>query len=847
MKSLTDHARFITAPPCPSAPVIGFSADPWGSGKEGWKDRTDPHPAGAGLALVYRDFTIETLPTRASVTATALGLYDLYCNGFRVGETENGRTVCNEMCPGHTVFFRRAQATTYDLLPYLREGDNRLLAVLSAGWYGGRISFGTYGFATPCLWAEILLQSADGETETIRTDENWTSAWDGPVLFTDIWDGELQDLRREGYETLSEPGICPAFAAPATVQEHGQTEVTPQIGPQVRLRPELSPTPVQSLIWEGVSEDNTDFGCINVPKCDDGFAPVHLSAGQHLQIDLGQNMVGRERLFIRGETGVRVTVVYAEMKNDSGRRSRGNDGPAGSLYVENYRSAKAKCEYILSGAEEGDLCTPHYGFCGFRYFEITADGDIDVIDAGAVVVGSDLCEVGRLVTSDPEVNRLLSNIRWGQRGNYLSIPTDCPQRDERLGWTGDTQVFCRAAAYQADVRGFFHKWMQDVRDSQGKDGYIPDVVPVVRIFSADTAAAWGDAAVIVPYTIWQMYGDTSILTENMDCMERYMQWISARPDYTGPVGRYLDWLAFEPTEGDYISMAYYAYDAALMAQMCRAVGRRDKAAEYTALRERIGVAFAAKHLGADGLPLQKTQTAYVLALRFDLLAREMRETAADALCAKIRENGNRLSTGFVGTAMLCQTLSEYGRDGMAYTLLLQTECPSWLYSVRQGATTVWERWNSYTHESGFGDVGMNSFNHYAYGAVAEWMYRYMAGIDVDPAAPGLSHIVLHPRPDLRKDSEIPEGQKRITNVSASLSLAGGELEIHWETDENGRLVCDVTVPQGHWATLSLPLGATAEYTENGCRTTASASEQNNGHLCRALAPGRYVFCIEKAL
>lgn len=846
MRPLTDHALWITAAPSPSArESASLPANPWESGKEGWKDRRAPFPADAGLMLIFRDFHTEEPCAGASVTVTALGLYDLWCNGRRVGEVHDGATVYNEMCPGHTVFSRRAQATTYDLTPYLCRGDNRLLAVLSGGWYGGRISFGTYGFAPPCLWAEIVLPQADGSVARLSTDEGWMSAWDGPVLFSDIWDGELQDLRRSGYEALSQYGAVPAHAAPAVPVPGIGAEVTEQIGPQVRLRPEISPTPVQCVIWEGVSGDGTDFGRINALHVSDGFAPVHLSAGQHLQLDLGQNMVGRERLRIRGAAGVRVTVTYAEMKNDSGERSRGNDGPAGSLYVENYRSAKAKCEYILSGAKEGDLCMPRYGFCGFRYFEITADGDIFVTEAGAVVLGSDLREVGRLETSDPEVNRLLSNIRWGQRGNYLSIPTDCPQRDERLGWTGDTQVFCRAAAYQADVRGFFHKWMQDVRDSQGEDGYIPDVVPAVRIFAKDTAAAWGDAAVIVPYTIWQMYGDTAILTENMDCMERYMRWIAARPGCTGPVGRYLDWLAFEPTEGDYISMAYYAYDARLMAEMCRALGQTEAADGYAALRERIAAAFAAKHLGEDGLPLQHTQTAYVLALHFDLLAPEKRGAAADALCTKIRENGNRLSTGFVGTASLCQTLSECGRDGMAYTLLLQTECPSWLYSVRQGATTVWERWNSYTHETGFGDVNMNSFNHYAYGAVAEWIYRYMAGIDVDPATPGLSRILLHPRPDLRTSAEIPEGQNRITRADAALSLAGGELALCWETNEEGNLTCAVTVPQGHWASFSLPLCGAAVYTENGCRTKAPASE--DGLLHRSLAPGHYVFCVEGVL
>ena len=840
MVALTKQAKWITAAKDENGPQTPPRTNPWGD-EDAKKKRTEPLSAGEGMPVFFRDFCLKKMPTAATVTASALGLFDLYCNGRRVGQMQEDGTVFDEMKPGNTVYTRHVLAYTYDLLPYLQPGENRVLFALSNGWYAGRISFDTYPDKHLCLWATLKLTAPDGTTENMMTDNTWRAGTDGQVLFADIWDGELQDMRRPSFAELSVPGAAVSCEGGVLETEGTGCAVVPQIGPTVRLRPELSPTAKTSVVWEGVLDNETDFGEVSVCQTMDGFAPLHLAAGQHLQIDLGQNMVGREYLRLQGKAGTHVTVRFAEMTNDSGSASRGNDGPRGSLYTANYRSAKARTEYILAGKEEGEVCTPLFGFCGFRYLEVTADADIDVQKACAVVLGSALPEVGEISTSDPEVNRLISNIRWGQRANYLSIPTDCPQRDERLGWTGDTQVFCRAAAYQADVSGFFRKWMQDVRDSQGENGYIPDVIPAVRIFAKSTAAAWGDAAVIVPWTMYQMYGDVTFITENLDCMNRYMDWLASRPGYTGAEERYLDWLAFDPTKGNYIAMAYYAYDATLMAKMCAATGHSAKAAHYAALACRVKEAFAEKHLGEDGLPLQQTQTAYLLALHFDLLPKESRDAAAAALRCKIKENGWRLSTGFVGTACLCQTLSECGLDDVAYSLLLQTECPSWLYSVRQGATTVWERWNSYTKESGFGDVGMNSFNHYAYGAVAEWMYRYMAGIDVDEAAPGFGHILLRPRPDTRKGEDLPPDQKRIAHVTASLALKGGCLKVRWEMSEAGQLTYTVTIPEGHWATLYLPLYGAHHYTENGVRTRAVPDA--DGYQKRVLPAGEYTFSV----
>ncbi|MBP5209713.1 MAG: family 78 glycoside hydrolase catalytic domain [Clostridia bacterium] len=813
----------------------GLPQNPWTDHKKGMDKRHDPLPDLGGAALIYRDFLLSELPRAASVVSTALGVFELFCNGRRVGRAEGEGVVYDEMKPGCSFFVRRALSYTYDLTPYLREGENRLLCVLCGGWYTGRIAFGTFEGKEAAFAARITLD--DGErVEVIDTDETWTGTFGGQVRFSDIWDGELRDMRQPSYESISEPSFAAGGAPVIRAQE--QVTVSPHIGPTIRLRPALSPAPLSVTVWKDTADNGTDWGEIVPLASPAPGTAFELPAEAHAVYDLGQNMVGRTALRLRGAAGTRVCVTYGEMLNDSGDKGRGNDGPKGSPYVANYRSAKAKNEFVLSGDEEGDLCETLLSFFGFRYFSVSAEEDVTVLDARAVVMGTENREVGRLETSNEEVNRLLSNIRWGMRGNYLSIPTDCPQRDERLGWTGDTQIFCRAGAYQADVRMFFHKWMQDVRDSQQENGAIPDVIPAVKIFLGHaSAAAWGDAAIVVPYTIWQMYGDASIIRENMGMMKRYMAWIDARPDYTGPEPRYLDWLAFEPTEGDYIAMCYYAYDAKMLAEMADAIGQTAYAEEMRTRFGEVKAAFGRKHLDENGQPKQTTQTAYLLALYVGLLPDEAIPAAVEALKNKIVENGYRLSTGFVGTGCLCQALSAVGLDGPAYSLLLQTECPSWLYSVRQGATTVWERWNSYTKADGFGDVSMNSFNHYAYGAVAEWMYRTMAGIEVDPLIPGFAHVLLQPRPDLRKDEELPEGQERITWVRATYDTKHGEIASAWRLEE-GVLTYECAVPDGTWATVTLPLCGATVYRENGTPTKAAGEV-----LRRVLPAGRYTFEI----
>ena len=611
----------------------------------------------------------------------------------------------------------------------------------------------------------------------------------------------MYDANQPSLAAISEKQDSLHWGTPA--EETHDLFVTPQVGSTITVRPNLTRKPETVTVYRGTEDNGSDYGKIHVVRTLTGNS-FTLAAGEAAVLDFGQNMVGWPTFTARGAAGTSLQIRFGEMLNDSGLKSRGNDNPEGSIYSINYRSAKAKLCYILNGQD--DAYRPTFSFFGFRYCEIRATADVTFENLTAEVVGSANRETGHMETSNADVNRLISNVLWGQRGNYLSVPTDCPQRDERLGWTGDTQAFCCTAAYNADVDGFFHKWLQDARDSQAENGMYPDVIPKVRVVGWG-GAAWSDAGIIVPYTMWKMYADTDIIREHYASMERYMDWL-ATTDLSGPNATYGDWLAYEPTDARYISVAYYALDARYMAAMSRAIGRADRAAHYDSLFEQVRDHFRRIYCNAEGdlNPEVRTQTGYLLALRNDLLLPERRPAAVAALKQKIIDNGYKLSTGFVGSCILNEVLAEFGENNLAYSLLLQTENPSWLYSVHQGATTIWERWNSYTKATGFGDVGMNSFNHYAYGAVQEWMYRHIAGIETTEQAPGFAHPILQPKPDTRSAEEIPAGQEKITWVRTSFASPVGLIESAWDMTDGFTYTCRVPVA----ATLHLPLIGNAE-------------------------------------
>ncbi len=791
-----------------------------------------------GMAHFRKQFSVRDLKA-ARIDATALGVFELWCNGERVGRREAGEIVYDEMKPGWTHYNERVLYYSYDLAPYLKEGMNTLVAAVATGWHHGRISYQTYGKdAHAAFLAAVHLLDADGET-TIVTDGAWDVAWGGAVRANDIWDGEVYDANLPTPAELS-TGLVGLAWEPAITETHDHMAVTPHVGPTIMVRKGLTRTPATVVIYEGTEDNGTDYGRIHVVRRYERTGAFTLRAGEAAVVDLGQNMVGRPDFCVRGKKGSTVLVRFGEMLNDSGSAARGNDNPEGSIYSVNYRSAKSKLYYTLRGDEAGEAYTPLFTFFGFRYLEITTTADVEFLSLACPVIGSATPEIGHIETSHPDVNRLIQNALWGQRSNYLSIPTDCPQRDERLGWTGDTQAFCGTAAYNADVCGFFHKWLQDARDSQHEEGMYSDVIPLLPGVGVG-GAAWSDAGIIVPYTMWKMYGDTDVIEEHYASMERYMDWLDTT-DLRGPEPTYGDWLAYEPTDNTYISTVYYALDARYMAAMSRAIGLGERAEHYTAVYKAVRAHFRTTYCDEMGdlLPEHRTQCGCLLALRAGLLATTRRADAVAALKAKIVDNGYKLSTGFVGTCILCEVLAECGENDLAYSLLLQTGDPSWLYSVHQGATTIWERWNSYTKASGFGDVSMNSFNHYMFGSVVEWMYRHVAGIETTEAAPGFAAPILQPKPDTRRPEEIPAGQEKIMWVKASYASRAGLIESAWDMRDGFVYTCTVPVA----ATLYLPiLTESGVYSMNGEEKSVSdaAVTPCGKAMVLALPAGHYEF------
>ncbi|MBR6680398.1 MAG: family 78 glycoside hydrolase catalytic domain [Clostridia bacterium] len=791
--TISKNAKWITLLD-PQLQSEMMKKNPW-ENRLGPEDQVSPLEDCGGIIIFRKTFTVNDLKS-AEIRATALGVFELWCNGQRIGADENGTTVYDELKPGWTEYRKRSLFYTYDLAPYLHDGDNVIVAAVANGWYCGRISSNTYEATHPAFLGEILLNDDLGE-RSVFTDDTWLVARGSSVHTADIWDGELYDARDPSPAEIS--AGAELYWKETDTEEH-DIEVTPHIGPAIRVRKGLDRTPESVTIYNGIIDNGTDFGEINVVRTLNNNS-FHLAKGEHAVLDLGQNMVGYPIFTVKGKRDTEIMIRTGEMLNDSGSKERGNENAKGTIYSLNYRSAKSKIQYILRGTPDGESYRPVFTFFGFRYLEISATDDVEILSISALVVGSDTHETGRMETSDATVNQLISNILWGQRGNYLSVPTDCPQRDERLGWTGDTQAFCGTAAYNADVLGFFHKWLQDARDSQLENGEYPDVIPHSRVVGTG-GSAWADAGIIVPYTMWKMYADTSIIENQYESMERYMAWLETT-EKKGAISRYGDWLAYEPTSKDLISLAYYVLDAQYMAIMSSAIGKSDRTEHYAALAEELKEEFRSVYCNEDGMLLEKhrTQTAYLLSIKLGLLPEKCRDKAIAELKRKIIDNGYKLSTGFVGSCIICEVLAQAGENNLSYSLLLQTENPSWLYSVLQGATTIWERWNSYTKATGFGDVGMNSFNHYAYGAVQEWMYRHIAGIQTTDEHPGFSHPIIAPKPDTRTPDEIPAGQERITHVKTVYESVSGEIMTEWDTS-NG-FVLHVSVPVE--STLYLPI------------------------------------------
>ncbi len=719
---------------------------------------------------------------RARLCITARGLYEARLNGQRLGNAV--------LAPGWTDYAVRIQYQVYDVGHLLRHGKNALGVILGTGWYSGCVGFdgraNHYG-SRPQLLAQLHIEHDDGTAQIVATDGSWR-ATTGPILFSDLLMGETFDARlaRPAWDTAT---YDDSAWMPVELAERDTTRLVACRSEPVQITEELAPRAI-----------------------------ARLDADTHI-VDMGQNIVGWVRLRMRGMAGTRVRVRFGEVL-----------AADATLYTDNLRSARATDTYILAGTGE-EIFEPRFTFHGFRYVEVAGyPGDLSADAVRGCVVGSAVPQAGTFECSDPMVNQLQRNIVWSQRGNFLSIPTDCPQRDERLGWLGDAQVFARTACCNQGVAPFFTNWLADVASGQSPDGAFADIAPLLRIdLGQDVSVgsgtpAWGDAGVIVPWTLYQCYGDTRIIAEHYESMARwiaYIQganadnlWINRRGNDFG------DWLALDgatpselfksATPRELLASAYYAHDVYLMARMARAIGRLDEAIEYEALFRASRAAFIKAFVDPDGRLLVETQTGYLLALGFDLLPSDLRTRAAARLVDLIKEKDNHLSTGFIGIGYLLPVLTEAGYLDLAYRILLNRTYPSWGYSISHGATTIWERWDGWTADAGFQAATMNSFNHYSLGSVGEWLFRYVAGIDVDPDHPGYQHVIIRPHPGGGLTYARAEYRSIHGTIVSMWRLAGNELTLH------------VTIPPNTTATVHLPVNDVSAVTDGATPIARSA-------------------------
>jgi len=759
--------------------------------------------AAGSVAYFERDLVVDKAIVRATWAVTGQGVFEACANGVRVGD--------DFLKPGFVSAEKARHVYTYDVTDLLKRtagATNRLSATVAPTWWcdammDAHLAHRPGGAKRPWKLGErvafrgtLTLTCADGSQRLIETDESWCAAYTGPVKEADLYHGEVYDARTK-----------PAGLR-AAVRNDEFTGVLRPAAARIALRRDLTMLPCAAWVVNGVEgADGTNaFGRARVVRRYGADDAMRLAPGEMLVLDFGQNASAVPDFTVEGPAGAALHLRPSEMLNDAnGERARGNDGPAGTPYRAALRAARAEMRYTLCAGRQRYM--PRYTFFGYRYVGVETTAPVVFTSFASVPVSSVTAamEHGRLVTGHARVNRLVSNVRWGMLSNYLSIPTDCPQRDERLGWTADTQVFMNTGLYLADVGGFLEKYLQDLRDAQYANGLYACFVPHVRhVFPPWASCGWTDAGVLIPYRLWKWYGDARVIETSWESMERYMAFLrsDARPYRLD----HCDWLAYEHRDRakdpgfKYIMNAYFhPWMARLMAEMARATGRADRAAAYAAEAAERLEAFRQRYLDESGCLKGpwRGQCHDLYALKLGLCRGAAAEEATRRdLIDNIHAQGNRLQTGFLGTAVLLPVLTfEAKAPDVAYDLLLQDREPSWLYSVDQGATTVWERWNSYTKAKGFGAVSMNSFNHYAYGCVVEWLYAAAAGIRQEAGSVGWEKPLLAPCPD-----------PRLGFLTASTRTPRGTFRSAWSYREDGSCVWTVEIPAGVTATV-VPPGA----------------------------------------
>ena len=757
---------------------------------------------------------------------SGLGTYELYVNGKLIGD--------EVLKPGFTHYEKTKISFTYDVTKAFRCGageENVFAAQVVPGWWADKIiTFGGQEGMTGkkvAFRGIIELTYTDGTTELFGTNlKDWKAGVAGPVTHAAIFDGEDFDARRpQGWESAA------AFSQPEVNTEF-KGKLFPTEGAEIYLRHDLTLSPVKAYTWKGTTgATNDQYGKVNVVQ---EFAPgktIVVRPGETLVVDFGQNASAVPSFEFKAKEGTVLTCLPAELLNDgNGAKSRGMDGPEGSCHRLNLRIPDTgMLLHYTFAADKGFVSfMPRSTFYGYRFVSVTATDEVVIRSIKSVPVSSitEELETGTVVTGSEDINKLISNTLWGQRSNYLSVPTDCPQRNERLGWTADTQVFAETGTFFANTNRFFHKWMRDMRDTQSPTGGFPGVAPLAQYGAGDGKGngdmmrlGWADAGIIVPWTVWKQFGDLEIVKENWDAMNRFIDHIyETKYEHTVMLAengnyQWADWLSYEALEStsgrshengrpkadavvywNYLSASYWAIDAAMMCDMAKAIGR--DTAPYEKMLADAKDYILEKFLNTDGTfkldILNTMQTPALFALKNNLLQGAGKKNMIARLRDNFRQHDNCLQTGFLGTSILMQTLTDNGMQDIAYELLFQRKNPSWLYSVDNGATTIWERWNSYTLDKGMGPRGMNSFNHYAYGAVCEWIWETAAGIAADPAEPGFRHIIMKPIPD-----------KRLGFVKAEYQSAAGLIKSAWHY-KGDKWIWKFTVPKGARATVTLP-------------------------------------------
>lgn len=743
-----------------------------------------------------KEFNTSKKVRSATAFITAHGMYEAFINGKRVGDAY--------LTPGWTSYKTRLQYQVYDVTGHLQNGSNAIGVALGNGWYRGVIGFGNnkdvYGKDISLLM-QVSIIYTDGSSEDIITDESWKSSV-MHIRYSEIYNGETIDARLEEKD-WSLAKYDDAKWSGVKVADHSKVVLIATFNEPVKKKERFKPVKI-----------------------------FKTPAGEQV-IDFGQNLVGWVELKVKGNAGDTITLHHAEVLDKKG-----------NFYTENLRAAKAEDNFILKG-EGVEFFEPHFTWHGFRYVRVKGiKGELDPANFNAVVLYSDMKPTGTFTSSNKLVNQLQHNIQWGQKGNFLDVPTDCPQRDERLGWTGDAQAFVRTATFNMNVHSFFSKWMKDLAAEQNK-GAVPFVIPNVLGDGAVASTGWADAATIVPWNIYLAYGDKKMLEDQYASMKAWVDYMQSNSkDDLWQIGFHFgDWLFYRPdddnsgmaavTDKYLIAQSFYAHSTQLLINAAKVLGKNEDASTYSELLNRIKAAFNKEYVTPNGRMVSGTQTAYVLALNFDMLPEELRAGAAQRLVDNIKSYGDHLTTGFLGTPYLCHVLSRFGYSEVAYKLLLQETYPSWLYPVKMGATTIWERWDGIKPDSTFQTPGMNSYNHYAYGAIGDWMYRKMVGLDTDESAPGYKKIIIKPHVG-----------GNFTHADLQYDTYYGMIKTGWKMND-GKLAMNVSIPANTTATVFVPAKSVESIYENGTAVSSSrdlkVAGNKDGYVELNIGSGNYMF------